>query len=535
MAERAPATASGDGGAAPTGLARLLTPRVVLPLLALVLVATVVFTPATDRPGDARLTTRSTEPQGAQGLFEIARRIGWRPERRDVGLTAAQARLAAPSPTRAPRVSPSATGEALDTTATYAVLDPPNDLTAAEAGALLDAVRRGAGLLVVLREGAMLGDSLRVQPSETGASQAGEARGGECTDTSSATGGGLINWPTGHIHSYWLVPRAPLPSDTVTFASVALTRGQIRARRRAAEERAAAAAQRARRDSVGRAGAKPDSARSDTTADDDEDEESAVDSAATAVEDSITLHGPTADGSVAARLDSVQREPAAIGFPLGAGRVVVVADPDWLRNDVLRVCRWNAGVAAVRMLEYLGRGRTGGRLVFDEFHQGFGRHPSTLRVIRRALTGTVAGRALTQALIAALVLLAALGARALPPRSTARLERRSPLEHVGALSRAYAQVGATRLATRRLVRGVRRRHGSGTAARFVRAASGSGEGDEEFLAAVAARYPAAAGDAALVREALRSPRTPAQFLEVGRAVERIEDAIAGRVPPAPSR
>lgn len=533
MAERAPATASGDG-AAPTGLARLLTPRVVLPLLALVLIATVVFTPATDRPGDSRLTTRSTEPQGAQGLFEIARRIGWRPERRDVGLTAAQARLAAPSPTHAPRVSSSADTE-LDTTATYAVLDPPNDLTAAEAGALLDAVRRGAGLLVVLREGAMLGDSLRVQPSQTGAAQAGEARAGECTDTSSATGGGLINWPTGHIHSYWLVPRAPLPSDTVTFASVALSRAQLRARRRAAEERArVAAAQRAKRDSVGRTGAQPDSARADTTAG-DEDEEDAADSAATAVEDSVTLHAPVADTAAVARLDSVQHEPAALGFPLGAGRVVVVADPDWLRNDVLRVCRWNAGIAAVRMLEYLGRGRTGGRLVFDEFHQGFGRHPSTLRVIRRALTATAAGRALTQALIAALVLLAALGARALPPRSTARLERRSPLEHVGALSRAYAQVGATRLATRRLVRGVRRRHGSGAAPRFVRAASGSGEGDEEFLAAVAARYPAAASDAALVREALRSPRTPAQFLEVGRALERLEDAIAGRVPPAPSR
>ncbi|HET7456802.1 MAG TPA: hypothetical protein VFJ74_04040 [Gemmatimonadaceae bacterium] len=568
------ATSPRDGAQRPpTGLSRFLTPQWVLPVLGVVLVVTVLLTPATDRTGDSRLTTRSTEPQGARALYEIATRLGWRTEQRDIGLSAAQARLATRAALRRAAAAGERPGDRLDSAATYAVLDPPTDLTAAEAGALLDAVRRGAGLLAVLRRGATLGDSLHVQPSMAGGPQAEEALApatGDCPTVSRSEG--LINWAGGRIHSYWLVPRAPLPADTVTFASVALSRTQIRERRRAAAKRVEDARKRAASDSAlaestrvrtphppttpGDSATRLDSvltaarrnadtthgrvARVDTvvervgtsTSDADDEDEEDFDAA----EDSIALRGSARADSDAAPLDTVQREPAAIGFPLGRGRVVVVADPDWLRNDVLRVCRWNAGVTAVRMLEYLRAGRpaAGARLVFDEFHQGYGRHPSTLGAIGRALTSNGPGRALLQALAAALLLLATAGARALPPRSRARLERRSPLEHVGALSRAYAQVGATRLATRRLVRGVRRRHGAtgAVAARLVRAGQTS-EGDDEFLAAVADRYPAVAADVQLVREALRAPRAAAQFLDVGRALERIEDAVAGRLSPAP--
>ena len=66
----------------------------------------------------------------------------------------------------------------------------------------------------------------------------------------------------------------------------------------------------------------------------------------------------------------------AAGFPLGRGRVVVVSDPDLLRNDVMRRCRWAADVRAVRMLEWLRDGGDAPRttLVFDEYHQGYGAH-----------------------------------------------------------------------------------------------------------------------------------------------------------------
>ncbi|HEX7980649.1 MAG TPA: DUF4350 domain-containing protein, partial [Gemmatimonadaceae bacterium] len=70
----------------------------------------------------------------------------------------------------------------------------------------------------------------------------------------------------------------------------------------------------------------------------------------------------------------------AVGFPLGRGRVVVVSDPDLLRNDVIRRCGWGADVRAVRMLEWLRDGGDAPRsaLVFDEYHQGFGHSASML-------------------------------------------------------------------------------------------------------------------------------------------------------------
>ena len=62
-------------------------------------------------------------------------------------------------------------------------------------------------------------------------------------------------------------------------------------------------------------------------------------------------------------------------MPFGRGRVAIVSDPDQLRNDVLRECTWNAGVTAIRMLEWVDPARTR-RLVFDEYHQGYGPHAS---------------------------------------------------------------------------------------------------------------------------------------------------------------
>ncbi|MFL5574924.1 MAG: hypothetical protein ACJ79S_03000 [Gemmatimonadaceae bacterium] len=493
---------------APRGVARWLAPRVVLPAIAGLLLLVVLLTPVDgERSGDPRLTTRSAAPQGARGLFELAARLGWRPKRRDVPFLA-----------RDPRVG----GVPLDSSAVYAVLAPPTDLTAGEAGALLAEVRRGAGLLVVLQRGSTLAESLGVRPSRGGAAQVVDPATDSLDGCPRRERFGFINWPGERVYSYWLEPRRPVPASAVSFAWVEGERP--RTPRRAARPSAPAAVA----DS-----AVADSAVADSDALDDGPD---VDDASAGREDD----GPAADTGAAPPPPPPPpptRRSAALGFPLGAGRVVAVADPDWLRNDVLRVCKWNAAVQAVRMLEYLSGGAppaAGGggartRLVFDEYHQGFGRQPSTLRAIGRALTADPRGRALLEALVAALVLLAALGARPLSPRPTARLERRSPLEHVGALSRAYAQIGATRLATRRLVRGIRRRHGAwGTFGGGARAAGGGGESDDAFLAAIAERFPAAAADVALLREASRTPRAPAAFLEVGRAAERVEQALAGR-------
>lgn len=211
--------------------------------------------------------------------------------------------------------------------------------------------------------------------------------------------------------------------------------------------------------------------------------------------------------------------PAVIGFPLGRGRVVAVADVDLFRNDNVRVCAWDAAVQVVRMFEYLrGGGAEPSRttLLFDEYHQGRGVRPGTTRAITRYLRQTASGKALAHLGIAGAVLLLALGPRSLAPRDPERIERRSPLEHVDALARAYWQVHATRTATRRLLRGVRRRteHRFGGTQREV--------SDETFLDWLHERMPLRRDDVTLVQRALGTPMLRKDFPRVGDALRRLE-------------
>jgi hypothetical protein len=106
----------------------------------------------------------------------------------------------------------------------------------------------------------------------------------------------------------------------------------------------------------------------------------------------------------------------------------------------------------------------------------------------------------------------------LVPRATDRIERRSPLEHVDALARAYRAVGATRTATARLVHGVRRR---------VEQSLGGQRGvsDDAFLAWARERAPARATDVDLVRQALEKPVSRRELEVVGQALRRLETSL----------
>lgn len=341
---------------------------------------------------------------------------------------------------------------ALDTTAVYAMLDGAEAPTAGEVHALLDAVRAGAGLIFVVRPGDPLTDSL------------GFVRSGEgtpivrrdsvfCADSLNRRG--LITWFDDDAYSWWLdtLPAAPAR----TFVTALETRRLPTPR---------------------------------------------VDP------------GPDEDDDVVSTLDTIPR-PASAGMPLGRGRVVAVADADLLRNDVLRVCEWGAGVAALEALDWLAEGRAR-RLVFSEFHHGYGVHGDPVKASVRALFVTAPGRAALAVCAAGLVLLAAVGRRAIAPVAAPRVERRSPLEHVGALARAYEQVGATRTVARRLVRGLRRRH-----------AVGRRTDDLAFLDGVALRRPALADEARRLQRALAEDARPDpdDLRAIGDAAARIDDHL----------
>ena len=211
---------------------------------------------------------------------------------------------------------------------------------------------------------------------------------------------------------------------------------------------------------------------------------------------------------------------AAAGITLGRGRIVAIPDPDLLRNDVLRRCEWGADVLAVRMLEWL---RAGGdvprdRLVFDEFHQGFGPAPSALGTSARFLLVHPVGRSILMIVVAALVLLAARAPRPLPPVEAERIERRDPLEQVDALAHAYEQVSATRTATSRLLRGVRSRAERGSPVARQRT-------DDQFLDAVQSSHPERRDDVLLVRRALREPVAARELPRIGAALQRLEASL----------
>jgi hypothetical protein len=177
------------------------------------------------------------------------------------------------------------------------------------------------------------------------------------------------------------------------------------------------------------------------------------------------------------------------------------------------VLRKKAGaVLAVRILENVEPARRS-PIEFDEYHQGYGERTSMPAVLQEALFGTTWGRAILQLGVAALLYLLVIGVRPIAPIPRTRYERRSPLEHVSALSRAYEAIGATGLAVQRLVRGVRRRHPLGTTSQL---------GDDAYLALLRARVPALAKDIDILTHALATKPSPEQLVSAGAAIDHIE-------------
>jgi hypothetical protein len=205
-------------------------------------------------------------------------------------------------------------------------------------------------------------------------------------------------------------------------------------------------------------------------------------------------------------------EPVTLGFPLGKGRVVAYADVGLVRNEVVR--RGEPAVRAVRVFEWLSEGKTG-PVYFDEYHHGFGSHASLLRATRRGLFGTAPGRVLLQLAAAGLILLLAIGVRPIRPRPTARIERRSALEHVDALARAYSAVEANQLATRLLVRGLRRRH----------AAVHSKADEAAYLRTLREQKPELTKDIDQVTAWLNGTSEPPQGSTLSATVSRIERGL----------
>ncbi len=422
-----PQPASGwDPSVEQTRLPWYSRPAIVLPITAALIVFTALATPQPDsgRGGDSRLTTYSTAPMGGRIFYDLARRLGWNVEQRRTADWPA------------------------DSDAIITELDPVVPLRSTDVHALLERVRGGGALLVMLGPGShLLADSLHLVFGRS-VYRSKDPNGSRDAEGCPAEEKGVFNRRM--LYTLW-------PGDQVTLRQ------------------------------IGWRGPKPDSV--------------------------VPL-------IETARRPIFERDgrSAAIGFVYGRGRIVAGADPDVLRNDAIRVCKYGLDVDAARMLDFLSeRGDSPRRhIAFDENHQGYGEQRGTMGAIAKYLVGTSTGRLLFQLLAAGVVLLLVLAPRLIPPHDPERIERRNPLEHVDALGRAYATVGATRSATARLLRGVRRRLAGGSIRPGVDAS------DEAFLERARRDAPKLGDEIALIKKALHSPVTRREFASVGAAIEQLE-------------
>ena len=131
-------------------------------------------------------------------------------------------------------------------------------------------------------------------------------------------------------------------------------------------------------------------------------------------------------------------------------RVTLVGDAVLLRNRSLR----SGDVAPLVAATVLPRG---GRLIFDEFHQGYGPGGSMAQATLEWSLRHPLGWMTWQLAVVALLALLASGVRFGPVRAAIARQRRSSLEHVRALATALAAARGHREAVGAMVCGLRRR------------------------------------------------------------------------------
>ncbi len=459
-------------------------------VLAALIALVVLLSPASDDSFETHLTTTKYGSGNARLFSDLSRRLGWRTS-------------TSGTPIRAP----------LDSTQIYAVFAGPTRMTVTERVLLLDAVRRGAGLLVAGGSGAEfpLLDSL-----------------------------GLLIGPAGKLIKQPFLncpaqtdPLAPLsvrpmmttfltPRDTVRFRDAKLYPAAVTTLLSSAVT------------------IRDDSADSTSETDDDDVDSAEIDPTTIVVGDSVSMRDsaaralPAKDSAVrrdtnsmreaaqdtASQSDSTRAtatarktelRPTMIAFALGKGRVVAIADPDILRTDQLRSCESGPALQVVRGLEYLSVGRQRA-LQFNESYQVASEDGPGV-VVREWLRESKFGRALLTLIAATVLLLLARGRRTLAPVTRLRDERRSALEHVDALATAWRTVRGTRTVARYLARGIRRRHAAGRWRSLD---------DAAFLSALAIRHPAIATEAATIATAMREPTAPTTLPALRMAAAQID-------------
>ncbi len=138
----------------------------------------------------------------------------------------------------------------------------------------------------------------------------------------------------------------------------------------------------------------------------------------------------------------------------GGGTITLAADAGWFRNQVWRDT--DVPYVVLPLLTPVRRGR----VVWDEYHQGFGQESRSMAALTWDwIRHSPAGWAILQLVAVGLVWLAMTAVRFGPARPVIERRRRSPLEHLEALAAGLESAADADTAIQRIVGGLRRRLG----------------------------------------------------------------------------
>ncbi len=202
--------------------------------------------------------------------------------------------------------------------------------------------------------------------------------------------------------------------------------------------------------------------------------------------------------------------PAALRlrYP-GGGSVMLMADAGYFRNRA-----WRSSDVPYFLAPFLTPARRG-KLVWDEYHQGFGREESLTGALLAWLTDTPGGWAILQLAGVILVGLAVAAVRFGPARPVLERRRRSPLEHLEALAAGLEGAVGVDAAVALIVSGLQRRLGRTGVLRP--------EEQRSWLAALELALPTPAGRGA-VRRLQRIATQPGGAERVLAVAQAVEDA-----------
>jgi hypothetical protein len=215
-------------------------------------------------------------------------------------------------------------------------------------------------------------------------------------------------------------------------------------------------------------------------------------------------------------LQTVDGEPVAWTLTYrSGGTVTMVAGADWIANRVLK----DTDAAAVVVPWFLASGTR--RVVFDEYHQGFGAGGSIFASAWRWTWATPAGWMIWQLVAVTLLFIALRSVRFGPALRGIERRRRSALEHVEALAAGLERARGRDVVGALLARGLRRRLGRG--APMPRRAGP----DDAWLWSLgaAARTPDARAAVQRFRRLIKNPRADDEILAAARTVEDVWAAL----------